>query len=813
MNRWINLCGLLLAFMVSCSLARADAPKLQPFLFGGDYPSQPSDAVKSLFYETGMNCIRLTGGGYGWSVKNHQKLADEFQARGLYVYTQLGSHYPSGDYFGAKDTYFVDQNGATGVEDRKTWAITYDGEHWPQLSYGAADQFFPHMERDFTAYLSHFADDHNIRGMILHNEAGLFWLDKRLFDYNPATIAKFRAWLPTQHPDIAMLNTRWGTAFDSFAVVDPPKQLPPYKEENAAAWMDWRRFQVVVIADFMQREAEFAAKVRPDVPRTTNLPGPLDNWYGYRLSDIFAFSKPMDAVGIDIYPAVWSDRVFVPYAMDMTQGTAQGRPANVLECEVFSAQNWKGMSEAERAGMLQGELWTMIGHGARTVLMWGFNRGDNFSLTDGKFNDRVRVCRDIAHITKMIGIDHFARPKAKIAMCVDPDDYIYASGIEPTPRSTTSALDAHVHGVYAALADAHLPVDVMETPQLTDEVAVRYSVIVLADASMMDAALAARLQKFVNDGGTLVAVGSLAQKDRWGHALDIVPGYGLDKLFGLIGAAVDPGNAFWANQRYTVRGAEVLEPGFTCNAVGKGKAYLIDDEARNAAMKSGDRMAFAKQMYQAVSATVPTNIVTQSSGKDAVNVSSLADGSGNMLLVASTLGSAGELPPVVGDLKLTINDRAKFQTAYTFPPTAISDGMIRSGPRWLVARAGTTTFDIGTCASSLPILFAESFSPLLAIKMPAQAKPGDDIEVWVTCFNPSAAAFTGELALQLPNGLTDAAGKHSVTVPDYSELPIACTVHVAKEVGTTRAVINAVLTGAKISPVAGIPVDLQIAPE
>ena len=108
------------------------------FLFGGDFPHQPSDQIKELFYESGLNCIRMTGGGYGWAAAMHNKLADEFQQRGLYVYLQLGSHYPSADYFVLKDVWLVDHAGETGVEDRKAWSISYSGNHWPQYSYTSA---------------------------------------------------------------------------------------------------------------------------------------------------------------------------------------------------------------------------------------------------------------------------------------------------------------------------------------------------------------------------------------------------------------------------------------------------------------------------------------------------------------------------------------------------------------------------------------------------------------------------------------------------------------------------------------------------
>ena len=317
------------------------------FLFGADFPPKPSDAIKELFYESGLNCIRLTGGGYSWAVPMHKALADDFQQHGLYVYLQLGSHYPSADYFPLKDAWFVDQDGKTGMEDRKAWSISYSGQHWPQYSY-ISPAFRQKLEGDFQKYVGNFAGNTNLAGVILHNEPGYFWqVDRLSFDYNPATIAAWRVWLKEQHGDIATLNSRWTTTYASFDEITPPGKPPV---ENVGAWMDWRRFHPMAIADFMNWESSFFKTQRSDVPRTTNLAGPLDHWFAYRSADNYQLSKPMDAVGVDIYPTKWSSRMLVPYTMDMSTGVAAGRDVHVLECDVFSDKLVEGLLRGPARG-------------------------------------------------------------------------------------------------------------------------------------------------------------------------------------------------------------------------------------------------------------------------------------------------------------------------------------------------------------------------------------------------------------------------------------------------------------------------------
>jgi hypothetical protein len=385
MKRLASLYGLIGLAFLTPPAAADPSPAGQPprdFLIGIELNPSASAHARDLFFETGMNCVRMTGGGFPWSLGGHKKLADDFQSRGLKVYMQLGSHYPDAGYFDLKDAYMVDQEGRAGVPDKKNWAISYEGQTWPQYAY-TSQPFKDRLTKDFTDYVSKFADDHNVAGVILHNEAGFFWLSDRLYDYSPSSLAAFHQWLAKLYGDVSKLNASWGTNYASFDEVKPPG-LPP--ESNLASWMDWRHFNVDAVADFMKWEADFFHTLRPDVPRTTNLDGPLNNWYGYKSSNMLEYSAEMDRVGIDLYPAVWTNRDFLPYGSDMVQGVAQGREGNVIECESFAQDQWPGFSEEARGGLLRSELWTLLGHGMSGVLVWGF---DTFNHPDDPFNARI----------------------------------------------------------------------------------------------------------------------------------------------------------------------------------------------------------------------------------------------------------------------------------------------------------------------------------------------------------------------------------------------------------------------------------------
>jgi hypothetical protein len=748
----------------------ASVPSERSILFGADYGADRPIATRTLFFEAGLNCVRLTGGGYGWAAAGHLAYAQELAKHGVSVYLQLGSHYPSADYFHLKDAWLVDQNGKTGVEDRQSWSIRYDGSSWPQYSYahaGIREQF----AKDFTAYLGNFPPSPTIAGVILHNEPGMHWLKDRVFDYSAVSIAAFRAWLPSQHATIADLNRRWGTAYVAFTDVVPPVTA---SAAVLAAWMDWRRFQVVQIADFLHWEAGFVKGIRPDLARTTNLDGPTNNWYATRCADVEAYSRSMDTVGMDIYPTPWTDREFVPYAVDQLLGVAQGRRAHVLECEVFSAKadDWKQLSDGQRADLLRSELWTMYGHGVDGILMWGFSRGDTFSVTDGEYNQRIEVCRDVSHLIRMIGLGRFTRTAPQVAICLDPDAYIRAGALDGGTLSGGSALDQEFHGMHAALAAVGVPCDVVMAAQLSS-ITSRYRVIILPACPLMDDATAARLKAFVQEGGTLIAVGPFAAADRWGASVPTVPGFGFNEGASATGA------------EHRAAGDGV--PATTVTSLGQGHLLLISAPMFGAYL-AGQAPGLPPLLAGILArARIAPSLHIVNAGAARPDTSLLVHGSNRLLVIAAqgdrttaTLAATRVVVEVPGAMPKAV---------FAFPPTRVDHGMARSGPIAVTptATTGGCSLELGTITSALPVLLCDASSPLIALEMPATIAAGAATTLTVTCYNPSSMALSGTIDLQA-SGLS---GSTAVTIPAWGTATASLAVTIPA--ATPRLAIGAVL--------------------
>ena len=737
---------------------------------------------------------------------------------------QLGSHYPSADYFKFKDAWFVDQDGKTGVENRNAWAITYSDNSWPQYSY-TSDETKAKFAEDFENYVNSFSGNRNIAGVILHNEPGFFWLADRIFDYNPDTIAKFRLWLKKQFTTIDNLNSKWKTSYFVFGEIVPPGK-PPVKE--IGAWMDWRRFSVATIADFMEWESGLFASFHSGIPRTTNLDGPLNHWYGYRCADIYAFSTMMDKVGIDIYPSEWTDRVFIPYSMDMLMGTAQKREGHILECEVFTPKRWPGLSGTQRAGLLAAELWSFIGHGATGILMWGFTRGEDFFLTDGNFNERLLVCRDIAYQTKMINVVNFRRRPSKVAVCVDTDPYLYGAGIENKIHQQTPFLDSESHGFYAALADAHIQSDVLLSGQIQNGDIHEYKAIILPCSIMMDEKTAEILKEYVIAGGTLIVGSSFAIMDRWGQVSDNAPDYGLNRLFGVnydkkelqaernVSLWVPIENLSLIDAR-TLEKLENGKPGVTIKTNNKGRAVMFAGHVGSAYMNNSAVNNLSGVLKGIMSsASIFPFVELSSKGPEKPDSSLLEDNKGNLLLTFATHSSKGKMSKEIKDVEISVPyEHPSVFKAFMLSPTKIENGIVRSGPQNLNftddKKAKKIILYIGDIISASPVLIARDISPLLSVESSAFLRQGQEAEFKVTCCNPSKNKLEGTLQLKLPDELSDISGKVKVNIEAFKEQTVTLKFKVKLKEPADRLPISAIfICAGKPESISTVPVDIKV---
>jgi len=801
------------------TLAQQSRPPAQtrpkPFLIGAEWREDASQAVKDLFWETGCNFARVTGGGYAWAVDSHRRALDELDRHGVRVLLQLGSHYPDARFFEFKDAYFIDQFGKGGVPSKQSWAVEYDGQAWPQYSY-ASSHFRTELEKDLTAYFKALGPLKNVDSLLLHNEPGLFWLDKRVFDYNPASIEFFRNWLQTQYKSIFELNKRWGSSYGSFANVEPPQD-----SKNLAAWMDWRRSNTSVIDNFLTWERTLSHRIKPVLPTSTNLSGPIDNWFPIRLGDNYHYSAGMDIASIDIYPGSdWTTRFFPGYAMDMTRGAAGGKPIYVAECESYSATRFPKLTDDQRAARLSSDLWSYIGHGANAVSVWTLNGQDEFRLTNGEFNARLGALRETTYVAKMLNLGDFAKPAREVALVIDQDSYLLNTNGTP-PRDWAGEIDKTAQGIYAALAQAHIEVDVISADMVRNGVGVRYKALVLASPTAMDAGLAKTLTEFVRSGGLLISDASIARYDRWGKTFQTSPGFDLDRLFGVQAKLTDSDsefvvqvgkNSFHGRGSYTItlQGAERLGrfadggTAVTLHHYSKGSAILFATnfgEPNYAGAEKGLSEAIGGWLNKYVEIAPEVPILDLLGYLDAAL---LKDPKGNRLtVITNPPNKTGAIKPY---LDLFTEENAFFAyspaQSFLFEPATRKSGRTLTGPRRLEGKMWV----IPSLMSHAAILTAVDHTPLLATDSPQVTTPSSNVVVTTTVFNPSPRPLTGDLELRVPADWSG--GRHtSIKIVPFGHATYSLSVISGSP--TKRAVLKAVLMKSN-TQVESIPLDIEV---
>ena len=84
------------------------------------------------------------------------------------------------------------------------------------------------------------------------------------FDWNPHTLAEFRAWLQQQYKTLTALNQEWRTSFTDWNSVVPYTTDEARKTRNFAPWADHRTFMEITFARAYQTAREAAIEGDPD---------------------------------------------------------------------------------------------------------------------------------------------------------------------------------------------------------------------------------------------------------------------------------------------------------------------------------------------------------------------------------------------------------------------------------------------------------------------------------------------------------------------------------------------------------------------
>ncbi|XBS71684.1 beta-galactosidase [Acerihabitans sp. KWT182] len=413
----------------------------------------------------------------------------------------------------------------------------------------------------------------------------------------------FRLWLQSKYATLENLNHQWGTVvwsgeYSAWTQITTPLGGSPY--QNPSFLLDFQRFSSDSAAAFNRFQAEVIRKNCPGRFITHNL-------WGYPVvTDYYDLFQPMDFASVDYYPSTdLEDNTKAAIyhgalTLDLTRGVKR-RNFWVMEQLSGTPGCWNPMSRAPWPGMIRAHAWQSISRGADAVIhfRWRSARIGAEQFWHGLLDHHGQPGRRMAEFAvfakeaaRLKDIIHGTEVHNKTALLFSHEQ---CSAFTLQPQSDGFDYFNNVKQLHQALVRLGIGVDVINWSESVDG----YRLVVAPFLFLQDAAVVAKLEKFVRSGGTLVLTTRSGVKNTYNVCQDdVLPGL-LKDISGIWVEEYDPvgfhrqkislsaqeiGCSQWCDiiTPTTAKTLGVYASGYfngrsaiTLNSAGKGNAYYI----------------------------------------------------------------------------------------------------------------------------------------------------------------------------------------------------------------------------------------------
>ncbi|MFI9488717.1 beta-galactosidase [Promicromonospora sp. NPDC052451] len=500
--------------------------------------------------------------------------------------------------------------------------------HGSRDTYAISAPAYRAAARRVARFLAERYGDHpRLRGWHVHNEYGTI-------DHGPHAAAAFRRWLRARYGTLEALNDAWYTAFWSQRYDDWDEIVPPRATQylhNPAQLVDFKRFcSAEMLAAFTEQRDEIRA-AGSTAPVTTNFMLPtwnhLDQWDWSDRLDLVSVDHYLDTPGPD-------GEAHVAYGADLTRSWGGG-PWLLMEQSASGIRQGRRQVFKDPDRMIRNSL-GYVARGSQGALFfqWRASAGGSetwHSAMVPHAGPRSRTYEGVVELGTVLGrLQEIATPPddgpvvaADVAILWDAEGWWSLE----TPHLPNDDLDyaAEVRATHRALWRAGVAVDFVRSGA---DVA-RYRVLFVPTLMALDAATAAWLTRYAENGGHLVVGRFTGVADEYQR---VVPGGYPGLLRDLLGVRVTehlplaPGDtqelddgsvvAQWT-ERLEATGADVVaryaegplagSPAVTRHAVGDGAAVYV---SAGLVQESWDTFVAAVLAERDVRAVVPEAVGT-----------------------------------------------------------------------------------------------------------------------------------------------------------------------------------------------------------
>jgi len=374
------------------------------------------------------------------------------------------------------------------------------------------------------ALARHYRDNTNIIGWQIDNEMN----NENPECYSESCRTAFRTWLRKKYGTLDELNARWGTVFWSqlysdWAQVDLPFPTPAY--HNPGLMLDFKRFISDSATDYLNNQVKILRRYRPDDFLTHN--GVFKN------INYHAFSRGLDLYAYDNYPT-FEDSPRYPIGAMLTLVRGLNVRFMIME-QLTGPAGQTYLLRTPRPG--ETRLWAMqtVAHGADGLLHFRWRsarRGaeeywygvlDHDNVPRARFEDFKEEGQELQKIgPQIVG----SKIVSEIAAIKDFESQWVFDNQFLTKEIDISAV---YEALFQAASEQRYNIDYIGP----DADLSNYKLVFAPQLALMDDKLARRLQRFVEQGGTLVMSAHSAIKDRDNaFTAETIP-IGLTNLFGI----------------------------------------------------------------------------------------------------------------------------------------------------------------------------------------------------------------------------------------------------------------------------------------
>ena len=420
------------------------------------------------------------------------------------------------------------------------------------------------------------------------NWAEITYIPNASFCYCPHSIARFRQWLERKYGGIPELNRAWYRQFQNWSEVEPPRfdTILSYTD-----YMDWRVFITQKLAQDLRSRNDAVKAILPDRVTTSHAAGPsaFGSFAGGDGNpDDYLMYQAVDYYGTSLYPKHslpphWSP-VRLDMAVDLTRSAGGNRGFSIGEMQGGFGVRGDVVSQEVTPLDLARYLWTAVSRGVRGINIYAYypmstgyeSGGYGLINLDGTLTERSRVAGETAkQIAANSDLLLAAHPKpAEVAIVVNQLTNLIGGAGHLYNRG---AVSRSLSGYYRIFSERNVPVDFVNAAELSAAQVKPYKLIVVPYPILMLSNEAAVLEQYVREGGHLFTEARAGWVDERGHAQEVVPGFGWERMLGVRESSVTPKPELQVRWGDRPMAGAIFEERFTAlTADAKPLAYFDD---------------------------------------------------------------------------------------------------------------------------------------------------------------------------------------------------------------------------------------------